>query len=58
MHETTPKDLFYNLDDIINLFSGCDFDKYVGNYRIKRQPSLWTGESCPVLTYFKRIKSE
>ncbi len=55
MHETTTNDLFYNLDDIRNLFFKADCDKFYKGYKINRQLSLWSHEPCPQVVYFKKL---
>lgn len=56
--ETAFKDLFYNIDDLRNLFSAIEKEKYYKNYRIKASFPVWTGEDAFRLSYFKRFKIE
>ena len=55
MKNLTTQDLFYDLDDIINLFRNVKSgDKYYKHYKIARSIPVWTGEYATKLSYFKR----
>ncbi len=42
MKELTSKDLFYNLDDVINLFKNTDNSKFYKGRKIKMRYITWT----------------
>ncbi len=58
MHETTQNDLFYNIDDIRNLFLGEKNEKYWCGHAIKRFVPLWTKEYPPRLSFFTKITDD
>lgn len=50
-----PNDLFYNIDDIKNLFTTAKNEKYYKKYRVKTAISVWTGECAKKLVYYKSL---
>lgn len=51
MKELSTRDLFYNLDDVINLFKQEETKKYKGK-KIIQNYNTWTGDSNDKMRFY------
>ena len=58
MKEISTKDLFYNLDDVINLFKNPSQTAHFKGKKIKRNYLCWTKDSNDKLIFFINKKNK